>query len=90
MNMDKDEYYVVALWRDNTASLIGLQSRTEQRSRECIAWQKDGSFDAKYHVCRYDTKRRDFVCIDTLVPYVADRGPFTQSAWAEFMGNLNK
>ena len=84
------EFYVLAHWKDNTVNLIGLQARTESRSRDCVTWQEDGNFDAKYHVCRYDATRRDFVCIDTLVPYTPEQGPFTVEAFQTFMTELHR
>lgn len=90
MQAEKDEYYVVAHWCDNSATLIGLYTRTERSSRSCIAWQEDGNFDAKYHVCKYDRRRRDFVCIDTQVPYCVEQGPFTDEAWSDFNAELAK
>lgn len=96
-------FYVLNVSGDRSWILTPEGLKTASKARENISWQARGGFNpADYRVCAYDVRRNRFVSRpkdqhasahsalvrDQVCTWAPDRGPYTESAFAEFCARL--
>lgn len=82
-----NEHYVIVRY-DTDAMLLNLEAASLKDAKQLIAWQRQGGFTQPMHICTFDAQRRDFVCIDTAIPFCPSRPPYTAEAWDAFWARL--
>lgn len=82
--MNEYQWWLLALYDDNTCTVLGLEPRTLDKAVQAKAWQKVGFPNDEYRLvhryaadCFFDPKAKE--------KFVASRGAYTQEAWNKFI-----